>query len=125
VHAQIDAVEQRAREPPAVALDLLRKAAALPLVVAPVAARTSVRIRRGNEASNSSWRRQFPNSADAGAHDESPRRTRPWTPADNRRTLKGLSVGGPAQSRGARSLADDDHSGELLREWLEDQEQRR
>jgi len=38
---------------------------------------SSVQIRRGNEASNWSSRRRSPNSAGAGAHNESPRRTRP------------------------------------------------
>src|SRR2546428_1911489 len=39
--------------------------------------RSSVQIRRGNEASNWSSRRRSPSSAAAGAHNESPRRTLP------------------------------------------------
>src|SRR6266581_3499886 len=64
VHPQVDAIEERTRELAAIALDLLRKARAFAIGIAPEAARARVQIRRGNEASNWSSRRRSPNSAD-------------------------------------------------------------
>src|SRR3989442_11908293 len=84
VNAQVDAIEERTGESPAIPLDLVREARALALGVAPEAAGASVQIRRGNEASNWSSRRRSPNSAAAGAPDESPARARLQTPADDR-----------------------------------------
>jgi len=83
VHPQVDAIEERTRELAAIALDLLRKTRAFAIGIAPEAARASVQIRRGNEASNWSSRRRSPNAAGAGAHNEW-QRTRLQTLADDR-----------------------------------------